>query len=325
MKTLVAAVLVAASTVHAGDAFFSADGKSVTFAPRNRTGILCRLDVAGSKLTELTLPAELKAAEVTGLARGGQGEALFLAGTAAWVMKDDGTVKRITELGKVTGAQNLFVASKPGTPLTDWLFLSGTAGSPGSSQEFFARKPGAKGFSEVFCRRVANVDCGCFSDEGRFFFSGGGDLWEGGFAVEDDPQMRLATLIGARIAPIATHNTDSGNGGNMFISGLSVAGKWIYAGMRGRHLGCILRVPIPDKPLYTEDAGGLPEPKAHLEAMRASLEKTELLVADMDGLTAFAACEVDGKPRVFYRGEGAALWLWDATGAPREIARESRE
>lgn len=90
-------------------------------------------------------------------------------------------------------------------------------------------------------------------------------------------------------------------------------------------MGCILRVPIPDKPLYTGDASDLPEPKAHLEAMRASLEKTELLVADMDGLTAFAACEVDGKPGVFYRGEGQGLWLWDATGAPKEIAKEPRE
>jgi len=165
----------------------------------------------------------------------------------------------------------------------------------------------------------------CFSADGRFFFSGGGDLWEGGFVPEDSPEMRLATLVGARIAPIALHNTDSANGGNMFIGGLSAAGKYLYAGMRGRHMGCILRVPIPDKPLYSEEAGDLPGPKAHLEAMRASLEKTELLVADMDGLMAFAACEVDGKPRVFYRGEGPGLWLWDATGAPKEIAKEPRE
>lgn len=325
MKTLFAASLLTASAACAGDAFFSADGRTVTFAPLNKSGIICRLDVAGGKITELPLPAELKTAEVTGLARGGQGEALFLAGTAAWVMTDDGTVKRITELGKVTDAQNLFVATKPGTPLTDWLFLSGMTDSTATSQVFFARKPGTKGFSEVFCRRVANVDCGCFSDDGRFFFSASGDLWEGGFAPDDDPRARIATLIGARIAPVAMHNTDGGNGGNLWISGLNAAGKWIYAGMRGRHMGCILRVPIPDKPLYTDDGGDLPEPKTHLEAMRTALEKTELLVTDMDGLTAFAACEVEGKPRIFYRSEGAALWLWNATGAPKEIAREPQE
>src|SRR6188768_2139288 len=106
MKMLFAAVLATASAAHAGDAFFSADGKTVTFAPLSKPGILCRLDIAGGKVTELPLPAELKDAEVTGLARGGEGEALFLAGTSTWVMKDDGTVKRITELGKVTGAQN---------------------------------------------------------------------------------------------------------------------------------------------------------------------------------------------------------------------------
>ena len=79
------------------------------------------------------------------------------------------------------------------------------------------------------------------------------------------------------------------------------------------------------KPLYATDDDGLPEIKTHLEVMRASLEKTEVLVTDINGLTAFAACEVDGKPRVFYRGEGAALWLWDASGAPRELAREPRK
>ncbi len=325
MKPLLTAVLLTISCAGAGDAFFSNDGSTVTFAPLYGSGKLLRLDVAGGKLTELPLPAELKDATVNGLARGGQGEALFIAGPAVWVMTDDGTVKRITELGKVKEAQNLFVATKPGTPITDWLFLSGIDGSPGSSQEFFARKPGGKGFRDVFCRRVDNVDCGCFADDGRFFFAGGGDLWEGGFAVEDDPEGRIATLIGARFAPVATLNTDSANGGSMFISQLSAAGKWIYAGMSGRHMGCILRVPIPDKSLYTDDASDLPEPKDHLEAMRASLEKTELLVTDTDGLTSFAACEVDGKPRVFYRGEGAALWLWDATGAPREIAEEPRD
>ncbi len=325
MKLLLFAVLLTAPAAEAGDAFFSADGKTVTFAPLFGSGKLWRLNVADGKLTELPLPPELKDASVNGLARGGQGEALFIAGPAAWVMKDDGTVKRITELGKVKEAQNLFVATKPGTPITDWLFLSGTDGSSGSSQEFFARKPGVKGFSDVFCRRVDNVDCGCFSDDGRFFFSGGGDLWEGGFALEEEPPMRVATLIGARFAPIATLNTDGANGGSMFIGGLSAAGKWIYAAMRGRHMGCILRVPIPDKPLYTDEATDLPEPKVHLEAMRASLGKTELLVTDTDGLTSFAACEVEGKPLVFYRGEGEALWLWDASGAPREIAKEPRD
>ena len=325
MKTLHGALLLAVSTAHAGDSFFSADGKTVTFAPLSKPGVICRVDVGNGKITEFPLPRELKEATVTGLARGGQGEALFLAGTAAWVMKDDGTVKRITDLGKASGAENLFVATKPGTPLTDWLFLSGTEGKESDSTVFFGRKPGTKSFGQVFCRRVDNVNCGCFADDGRFFFSGGGDLWEGSIEPEENTQFMIATLIGARIAPVAMHNTDSGNGGNMFVSGLSAAGKWIYAGMRGHHMGCILRVPIPAKPIYTGSDGDVPEPKPHLEAMRSALEKTEVLVTGMEGLTAFAACEVEGKPRVFYRSESTALWLWDASGAPREMAREPGE
>ena len=90
-------------------------------------------------------------------------------------------------------------------------------------------------------------------------------------------------------------------------------------------MGCILRVPIPAKPIYTGSDGDVPEPKPHLEAMRSALEKTEVLVTGMEGLTAFAACEVEGKPRVFYRSESTALWLWDASGAPREMAREPGE
>jgi hypothetical protein len=317
------------SLASAGDAFFSADGKTVTFAPLMRSGHLLRVSTESGKLTELPLPPALKTATVTGLARGGEGEALFIASGAVWVMKEDGTVKKVCETGAVENPEKLFVSVKPGQPLTDWLFLSGSTKEPGAMPVFFARKPGQKAFDEVFCRRVSNVNCGVFADDGRFFFAGRGDIWEGGLVEEKDPGMRAASLVGARIAPVATLNTDSSNSGGMWVEGLSPAGKWLYTGLRGRHMGAVLRVPIPAKPLYNDDSADQPEPKQQLDAMRAALDKTELLIADTGGLTSFCACEINDKGQVFYRGErddqGLGIWLWNGSGAPRRLTNEPDE
>lgn len=323
------ALLMGTSIASAGDSFFSVDGKTVTLAPLMRSGVLLRVNTETGKLTELPLPPALKSAEVTGLARGGEGEALFIASTAVWVMKDDGTVKKVCDVGPVETPQNLFVSVKPDQPLTDWLFLSGTTKEPGAQATFFARKPGKKTFEEVFCRRASSTDCGVFADDGRFFFASHGDIWEGALTAEEDPGLRSATLVGARIAPVAVLNTDGSNSGGLWVNALCPAGKWIYTGLRGRHMGAILRVPIPAKPLYNDESGDQPEPKQQLDAMRASLDKTELLVAETGGMSAFSACEVNGKSSVFYRGEkddeGLGLWLWNGSGAPRRLANEPLE
>ncbi|HEX2747950.1 MAG TPA: hypothetical protein VHM91_08130, partial [Verrucomicrobiales bacterium] len=155
LPTLLALAAVLISPVHAGDSFFSKDGKTVTFAPMLKTGILWRLDVASGKLAPLPLPAELKDESVTGVASGAEGETLFIAGPAVWVMKDD-KVKRVVGIKPLKTAQNLFVANKAGSPLLDWLFVTGSEKEEGNGggDIFYARKPGAKEFSEVFCRRV---------------------------------------------------------------------------------------------------------------------------------------------------------------------------
>ena len=325
---LLTVFLMFASAAPAGDSFFSADGKTVTFAPVMRTGHLLQVDTESGKLTELPLPAALKDASVSGIARGGEGETLFIANKSVWVLTADGTVKKVCDTGPVEMPENLFVSVKEGQPLKDWLFLSGTD-KEATASVFFARKPGQKTFSGVFCRRADNVNCGVFAEDGRFFYTSHGDIWEGGLVPEEDPQARLATLVGARIAPVGTFNTDSTNGGSRWVAGLCPAGKWLYAGLQGRHIGSILRVPIPAKSLYTEDAGEQPEPKPHLDAMRAALDKTELIVAETGGLSAFCATEVNGKALVFYRGErdehGLGLWLWNGSGEPKRLANESAE
>lgn len=319
------AFLTFASVASAGDSFFSADGKTVTFAPAMRTGHLLRVDIESGKLTELPLPANLKTADVSGLARGGEGEALFIAEKAVWVMKDDGTVKKVCDTGPAENAENLFVSVKPGQPLKDWLFLSGTPKDE-TSFIFFARKPGQKTFGDVFCRRADDVRAGAFADDGRLFFSSHGDIWEGGFDPEEETGIRMATLVGARIAPVGMLNTDMTNSGSRYVGGLAPAGKWLYAALRGRHQGSIIRVPIPAKPLYNQDSEEQPETKPHLEAMRAALDKVELIVAETGGISAFCACEVEGKALVFYRGardeKGLGLWLWNGSGEPKRLANE---
>lgn len=319
-----AATIVCIGSATAGDAFFSTDGKTVTFVPLIRTGILWRLNVASGKLTELPLPAELKESNIDGLACGAEGEALFLAGNAVWVMVKDGSVKKVCEIGAVKNATELCVAPSHGTSVDDWLFITGTEKEEDASPIFFARKPKQKTFAEVFCRRADGVNCGSFSNDGRFFFSVSGDIWEGGFAPEDDPEMRMATLVGARIAPLGLLSTDMANAGSRSVRHLAVAGPWIYAGLAGHHMGAIVRVRMPKDSLYAPAVADPPDAKTHLNAMRDALAKTEVLVADTEGLSALCACEVGGHGRVFYR-EARSLWLWNEGQEPQQMADEPEE
>ena len=274
------------------------------------------------------MPAELKDKEVTSVARGADGETLFLADQSVWVMKDDGAVKRVAALKPLKNANDLFVVTSPGSPLKDWMFVSGAEKVEGEARGhgFYVRKPGEAGFSEVFCRRVSEADCGCFTANGRFFFAGNREIWEGGFTAETGTDGWKATLVGARIAPVAIQNTDYANAGSMDVGHLAVAGKWIYAGLRGHHMGCVLRTPVPAKTLYNEASADTPDPKAQLNAMRDALAKTEIIAADTGVITAFCACEVDGHPRLFYRdGNARAFWIWEGTGEPKKVGEEPQD
>ena len=330
LPILAFAPLLYPSPAPANDAFFSADGKTVTFLPRFKTGIIWRLDVEAGKLQAVPLPRDLKGAAPAGLARGGEGETLLTAGNGAWVLKEDGTAKRLCDLGPAKDPATLFTATTAGSPVADWLFVSASDSSDSGRQIFYARKPGTKAFQQVFCRRVGNVRAGAFTGDGRLFFAADGDLWEGSIYPEDnDPTLPVATLIGARMAPVGTLNTDSANGGGMYTDTLAPAGKWIYVGLRGHHMGCVLRVPIAEKALYSDAEGEFPEPRAHLSAMSATLAKTEILTENAGSMDAFAACGVEGKPMVFYRGDsdedGLPLWLWTEGAKPRRLALEPQE
>ncbi|MFN0080016.1 MAG: hypothetical protein ACKVY0_26420 [Prosthecobacter sp.] len=312
----------------AGEAFFSKDGKTVTMGLNNALTGLVQVDIATGKITKAPLPTDLKDEGIDSVARGGEGEALFLAKDAVWVWTPK-VVKRIYPTSPVMGATDLFVATQPGTPLTDCLFVSGNETADANSMgSFYGRKPGSKSkaFVSVFCRRVSDATGGVFSDDGRLFFISSGDLWEGGIQVDDVPGMeRLGTLVGARIAPLAISNTDEANGGGLWVNHIAPAGNWIYVQLRGRHMATLLRTPMPAKPLYAPGEGDFPTVKNQLDAMTHSLTKTQIIADDLGDVFGFCATEVAGKPRVFYctrteaEGKGPAMLLWEGAGQARII------
>jgi hypothetical protein len=321
---------LASSPCAAGEAFFSRDGGTVTMGAGEASAGLVQVDIATGRITEAPLPAELKDAFIESVAGGSEGEALFLANDAVWVWTPGAagpSVKRVCDTAPVDGATDLFVATVPGTPLTDCLFVTGREKDDTTSMgTLYGRKPGGKAFSSIFCRRVSDATGGVFSSDGRLFFVSNGDLWEGGIQVEEDAEIdRLGTLVGARIAPLAILNTDEANGGGMWVNGVAPAGKWLYVKLAGRHMATILRIPMPAKPLYAPNQDDFPTLEAQVDAMIQSLSHVEIITDDLENAFGFCATEVDGIPRVFFcsrtgvEGKGPAMMLWEGTGEARVI------
>lgn len=336
LPVLLVSVCLALQASTANEAFFSKDGGTVTagLGGRGRSGLV-QVDIATGKITQAPLPAELKDESIDSVAAGSDGETLFLAKDGVWVWTPGAAtpVKHVCATAPVVNAMDLFVATVPGTPLTDCLFVSGNesadATSPGS---FYGRKPGGKHpFLSIFCRRVSDATAGVFGSDGRLFFISHGDVWEGGIQPDDDSGMdRLGTLVGARIAPLGILNTDEANGGSLWVEHVAPAGKWLYAQLRGHHMAAVMRFPLPDKPLYVPASQDSPSIKDQIDAMSHSLNKTETIADDMEFAAGFCATEVGGKPRVFYIGDaeenkGPALMLWEGAGKPRIIGHLPQE
>jgi hypothetical protein len=320
----------------ANDAFFSKDGKTVTMALGGR-GVsgLMQVDIASGKITQAPLPGELKDESIESVAAGSEGEALFLAKGGVWVWTPGAAtpVKHVCATAPVVNATDLFVATVPGTPLTDCLFVTGNETADATSMgSFYGRKPGGKHpFLSVFCRRVSDATGGIFSTDGRLFFVSQGDVWEGGIQPDDDAgSERLGTLIGARIAPLGILNTDEANGGSMWVQHVVPAGKWVYAQLRGHHMASVLRIPMPAKSLYSPASAESPGTKDQLAVMIHSLNKTEIITEDSEHVDGFCAIEIGGKPRLFFCGDpsedkGPALMLWEGAGKPRVIGYLPKE
>lgn len=319
----------------ANEAFFSKDGKTVTMALGDRGYGLMQVDIATGKITKAPVPAELKDESINSVAAGSEGEVLFLAKNGVWVWTPGAAtpVKHVCATAPVVDATDLFVATVPGTPLTDCLFISGNENADATSRGvLYGRKPGGKHpFLSIFCRRVSDATGGVFSNEGRMFFVTNGDVWEGGIQMDEEPDSeRLGTLVGARLAPLGILNTDEANAGSMWVQHVAPAGKWIYAQLGGHHMSAIVRAPLPGKPLYTPSSEESPSAKDHLAAMAQSLTQTEIITEATEHVNGFCATEAGGKPRLFFCGDvedekGPALMLWEGKGEPRVIGHLPKE
>ncbi len=302
--------LIALDAVFSGEAFFSADGQSVTFVSTTESDRLHRIDLDSHKIDTIRVSLP-KDQSITSLTIGADGEALFLTESAAWVHDAKGT-RKLSDIG-VENAGGLAVAPPKGSPVADWMFLAGQDKDDASRRIFYCRKPGSNSWNSTFCRRTDRVDAAVFTADGRFFFASHGDLWEGEFEP-DDGQGAPTTLNGVRIAPVAFLNTDASNGGSMYVHTIMPAGESIYICLRGHHLGQLLRISLNQKPALQDSAMD-----HHYTYMAKMLSSAEIIDGEGSPLFCTAATAAGGRERVFYLKDHK-LYLWTRdTGRAEEI------
>jgi hypothetical protein len=322
---------LATSVSLADEAFFSADGKSVTFVPRTGEGYLLRLDIDLAKVSKLRLGPAVMNDTVTALCRGGDGETLLTTANGVYVHDAKGTRKlTATPVQDDWPIEDLAAAPASMTAVGDWLFLSGTDANDKSRRTLYARNPGAKGFEPVFCRRVERVGASVFTPSGRFFFGGDGDLWEGSFEVTRDGDAMSTVLVGARVAPLGVFNTDMSNSGSMWVEQVMVAGRALYVRLHGRLISELVRVPIHPTPALDEKAGAMSGTTPNYRYQSEVMSKVEVITIPEDDIRISAAISIEGSERLFYRasdGEGnLGLYIWEYnTGKSRKVAVEKSE
>jgi len=325
------ACLAFAPLAPAADAFFMPDGKtvitSVAGAPFTSLKGLAKIDIPSGKVTPIPLPPGFE--EIDSIARGAEGEILFLAKDAVWVLKNGEPPRKIVSTAPLKHPSDLFVCTDKGSSVHDWLFVTGSE-EPKNKDEtiqraFYGRKPGSKKFEAIFCRRVENAVAGAYSTDGRLFFVSSGDVWEGEIADSSTTGGWLGTLTGIRLAPVAFGNTDLANAGSLQVMQVCPAGKWVYTYLQGHHMGDLVRTPIPTKPAYGKGSAELPTLDAHYAALSRALAKTEVIPGDFEYCYGLCATEVNGKPQLFFYTRdgqpGAALMLWTGAGEPKLIGR----
>lgn len=322
--------VLSAVAARADLAFFSEDGKSVTFVPKTEESCLLQLEVATGKVTKIVLSGTAAKGTVTSVCRGGDGETLLTTEGGVFVHDAKGTrkladapVKGAWAIGDLATAP----AAMPG--VGDWLFLSGNDVKDENQRVFYARKPGAKAFAPVFCRRVKQSAAAAFTADGRLFFGGDGDLWEGAFEPMEEGDAAALVLKGARIAPLGVFNTDETNSGSMWAEQVMVAGKSLYVRLKGHLISEIVRVPMPAAPALDEKSGAMSSTAASYRIQSEMLSKVQVIANTQDDVRVCAATAADGQERLFYRvtdDGGLGLYLWDAkSGKAKKVGVEKSE
>ena len=301
----------------AADAFFAPDGKTVTLTAFHGLGTV---NVETGEFIAIALPKALQEASIPAIARGAEGEILFLAQDAVWVLKGREPVRQVCKTSPLQQVTDLVVVTPNNPSLKDWMLVSAVEKpsepdrrEPG--QTLYGRKPGDKEFGKIFCRRTPNVTSGAYAPDGRFFFVCENDIWEGGVSSETDPDSWKGVLTATRVAPLSVLSTDLSNSGAMWAREVAVAGKWIYATLGGHHMGAIVRAPMPAHPV-----DGLPSVTEQYQLMAEVLAKAEVITEAFEYGDNFCVCEVKGKTRLFFT-QRRDLMLWEGQGKVKVIGQ----
>lgn len=310
------------------EACFSADGNSVYLLGHHNIGEVRCLEIKSGESTLLQFEGLKSDDPISAVARGDGNTLLLANSTGIWESGPDGGATRLLVKLKDFAVWDLVMAPAHAKAQAGMILVSGmpTGDDAGpSGQTLYAALSGKSTLQEIFCRRVAWVEAPVFDADGRLFYAGDHDLWEGSIYTEEGEDFRAGTLNGCRIAPLGMFNTDMGNSGSMGVKQIAPAGKFLYVKLAGRHMGGLLRLPLLPSP-YGNDDEVHPELPQALSLMMKNLASTEIVI---EGEISALAASPDGS-RVFYRinasGEevGQDWMLITDGGAPRRIGVEQR-
>lgn len=321
---------VCAPSAKAGGSVFSKDGSRIYLSPLWEKGKLWVINSETHEGVLEDLSGSIGDMETGTLARTPEGDILIEAGGAIWKWTPGGKKPvKLAAVPKGLTTREISCASAAGKHAQAGTVFLAAYNETENRDELLALLPGARAFKPVFIRRLQNVTAPpAFSGDGRMFFGGDFDLWEGTLEKEEDVEDRAGTLTGSRLAPLAVANTDGANSGSMGVREVAAAGNKVYALVSGRHMGAVVTVTRPAEDRYDSEAAEHPGAGAAYKLMADTLAKAAVI---FDGGNCDALCvHQAGKTGtlVFFRAEGESPgrdWmLYSVKGAPVKIGGETR-
>lgn len=291
------------SPLSGSEAAFSADGTKLWVIPVFETDFLWEIET--TTWTAKPRPVRGFAAEeaMQCLCLDEKGDLLVATDRAVWLLPPgEEEVRLIATLPGPAFVTGISCVTRPGPVPVGTVFLS-VGPENGEGDPLYLMKPDRKTLIPVFVRRLSDLTTvPRFSDSGRMVYGGNWDLWEGFFEAWDDGGVdRAGALGGSRFAPLALMNTDSANSGSMGVDGVAVLGEDVYAALGGRHMGALVRVPLPSENRYASNDGMHPELAESFAVMKRALGAADILeeVERIDALAVQPSPE--GGRGLFYR------------------------
>lgn len=246
------AALLSPSLLPAAEAVFTADGGRIFYCSiePGRLGIV---DVAGKKLELLPVKAAGEDT-ITGLTRSSSGNIVMAAGKSIWAMNPD--KKEAVKVCSAPDDKTEFIDISCNPKSGDFIITARRGASETTAGEHvtFVLKKGEKTVKELFVRRVERLGAAGFDAEGRFYFGDPYDLWAGDvMSLGDEEEMASGGVLnGYRYAPLATFQTNQGNGGPEITEAIAPAASGVYVAVVSRYGGKVLK--LAHAPQAAEDS-----------------------------------------------------------------------